>query len=1836
MEEPAYLIRILYYKDPYNIWVHRLAEFTGEDTFEQIGLYGVLPMACAVDNRADVLTAERSDRWTVASVKLMGEFLMEADEVWFESKFVDRRFSLFNNGLHKFGKIFIKKADDSKKKLSSFLTKSSLAIKCKTDFYKYYRAGCIKVKLEEGDTFKIMKQLLSKVKDDKKIMEKMVKAMSNKMVVKENMDALEKYLRKIACQNQGEEYLDEDKISVTFSDVSKILKNKMLDYNLYMNADDSEFVGRAVHKPHTNNTSRLTRALKAVKKSEECKQIGGLTRPQHGDDVDKVETSTVLSKKSKLDQQNSDVDLCKRESDLGYLQKNVKETGGEVETTYDILKAKALKKKDSTSNGGKNMKTLKVCKQRIEYDEKNESLFVFHPAGMTSLQNLKLKKKSILPSVENANKVLYKPADDIKYDLTNAWDSVADELDAEVSRNLKNEKVFEKMFETSETSELQVKERHNIEKALEPNEKQNDNQEAKKIEDDTVKKEDEKSKCEDMNRLLRRRTKVALQSKGIQCSINGKDVAKSDDLNSNSDNSTYNSNPLNVSSSDTISETDHSLDSSVNEHLKKRLNGRLPRGKADLISSIESSEGDKGNFKVNSSRLTFDVTSKFIDKIIARNLMIHSTRIVKTVEPCMQLCDANFTPSVHRGLFGMSILEPKSLQTVSWPCITRGYNLFLVGPMNSGKTMGYLPAVCSLVYDKEMYADLPDTHGPLCVILASSSLSVSPIVDACKCFLQNRCTVLGAHVGCKDSDIQNKLMNGTDILVTTPPFLYRLLGLGSTILDLKRLSLLVVDDADVVNRKFLREFIAIYRSIGKMLKKRVNTEMLVQYVVAGREWSDLLRELSQDKTSVVCIRAYEECVVYSRSPVRLEFMMKDDKPDAVMRIVKKIARKTVIVCCNDDEVGKLIKDLSKEVSIIFSCAGCTSIEDIYKVDQALSEYDLPYSELILVCCDDHLKYFSVTDAWFLVHYSLPVNYSAFCKRFSVLIKNYRNIYQQELSEEREVRVEILLDETDAGKLPKILRYVERCSSVKIPKPLLELSQQVLSERDLAKIKMGVPICNSLLLFGSCQDYWHCAMRHTVDNVYDRPPSWLPRSGWVKFRIIHFHSTAHYSVQVLSYDANGLHVDIQQTDSDLALKMSLYFGDDENKRSHGIPKNGDVCGVELKQSYFERCKVIKVRSYRSTGDPDEVLVNLLDEEKLEVVKACNLLYLPEDLKTVPCHVAQVRILNIIPKDKDECFTAESRESLQSIVQKYDNLYLKGKISLVIGNVLFVDSIKCCQDLKNSKTSVVRFNIKDDLLSNDLVIEDKTHYDSLLTFCKKCDYVAVDLLAMDVDKEIVPTEKKKDVLIEPQWAHLSADSYNQVYISSIENLQQFYVRHLKWQDELDSLTKYIQNYVTNLEAELKFEFFDGDLVVAQFPDDGLFYRARIEDLNESKVRCFFVDHGDWRSVDSIYLFPITNEIIAKLPFQAIECRLLGLKPVGEAWSDMSTNYMCDLCYLGDDLELKELYAWYYLKDKAICTSGFRYAVVVVDTMSEEEDMVVNELFPKVNLAHIVPEEFGLFESLEIRRKKNVNEVEDVNFDAASLNSSEISVTFDFRSLKQILDESNVGGLREISGDCLTAPKIVELDENSISDVVKAAACPATSSFGTFSDASGKNLLCQSAKGEKGECRLPLLSESAKGECLPKLLWCQNKHEITIKIELIGVEIYNIDITKSSLAFNTSVSNKFYKFDVDLFGGVRVDDCKHEAKGLYVSVKLRKLLPIVWPSLVKGKAKQGWISYDHSVFDCSDSDSEDVEDMKRANEEFLRNAVARCDSECESEDGFVHVKDDASHWNDRYNLD
>ncbi|GJQ87963.1 hypothetical protein Trydic_g12893 [Trypoxylus dichotomus] len=1127
-----------------------------------------------------------------------------------------------------------------------------------------------------------------------------------------------------------------------------------------------------------------------------------------------------------------------------------------------------------------------------------------------------------------------------------------------------------------------------------------------------------------------------------------------------------------------------------------------------------------------------------IQKDIAPCLLVHSLQLPRYTP---NVADVAFCQSVHRALNRLQLRDVYTIQSYAWPAVMRSMNVCLVGAPQSGKSLCYVPAICTFVIEKESrYYELPKKNSPVALIICESAYKAEEIYNLFISILKYTLEKVAIAL-CIPPFTYNylKYIKSCDILIATPRSVINLLK--SRHVNLKRLCHFVVEDADKLLAKYANEFETLTKVIESMLNHRVCFHG-VQVITISEHWTRNLETFLKrlDSVPIICIGSDLQCAIYAQANIQMHFASSSVKIRSICDIVKEHSRtsKTIIVCNDDFDVNYISKVLQIEGSSVTSVTSNMMADDILEQELLWNSTSCGRHS-ILVCTDSTLKiHLSVTQAEMLIHYSLPQDHwTDFSRRFKCLLDNYDSPLNSK--SDNSCRIHIYVSEDCSKQYPRLYRFLTDMG-ITLPPKFVEFSMNMELEEEQVKIENNSPLCKRLKLLGKCTKF-RCNKRHMLNEKLDLQ-NWIPTAGTIKFQLLSIQDGSLFGVRLLEHIDTNYNI-YKIDDHTQFIRYDLTRDIRNNKISATIVSIGELYAwLDAEMDVYHRCKVLKFcNKFKITQEPGEVLVKLIDIGKEKRVQTGNLYKLPNRYTNLPPQSVDVYLANILPLDKDEYWCTRTKNQVLDIMNSVDctreRCYFTGRILLQIGEALWLDDIKLQEDLEYSNEVVTIFSLKKKMLERQLCSNRKEQLEDLYAVCKTCNIT----LPNYEHKSVPKVQMVKQT--EPQWAYLEND-YNIVHFCSADSPSKFYVRQEKYQKLFQQLQREIQEIILKPFYPQNKDISINNCYLAQDPSSDEYGRVIVKNIRDNMADCFFVDFGDSTIVQTNELKFLPDDMITRLPFQAIECSLFGVKPVLDFWAYEATDVLYDHCFEINSNIYKNLYVKYFKSTRSRDGGRNVYSVVLLDYVFEKS-VSINTVLIDCGFASMIKEEILTNLTLPDIKKKS----------------------------KEI--DSNVS-----TPMLLTNQKDADEDEDIWDVQINDAYKFMDEWFGKNTvdnkNSAKRDRLTSTPNYSKSTRALPAVSY-----CTPDVVWYQTDHLIKFDIILPDVEKYTATILKKNIfSFSTTKNGKEYKLNFQLFEFVN-PTFQHTGGGPVVRVSLTKATPVEWDRLTFSNKKMRNIKY--NVLKC-----------------------------------------------------
>uniref|UniRef100_A0A8C9PD93 Putative ATP-dependent RNA helicase TDRD12 n=1 Tax=Spermophilus dauricus TaxID=99837 RepID=A0A8C9PD93_SPEDA len=295
---------------------------------------------------------------------------------------------------------------------------------------------------------------------------------------------------------------------------------------------------------------------------------------------------------------------------------------------------------------------------------------------------------------------------------------------------------------------------------------------------------------------------------------------------------------------------------------------------------------------------------------------------------------------------------------------------------------------------------------------------------------------------------------------------------------------------------------------------------------------------------------------------------------------------------------------------------------------------------------------------------------------------------------------LLLTERNASHAVGVLRYLERADA-KIPSELYEFTAGVLEAKEDKKARR--PLCSYLKAFGFCKDKRICPDRHHINPEIDMPRKLsnqaLPMFGYIKIIPFYISNATNYFGRIIDK-----HVDLYAI---LNAEMNEYFKDSSNKTTIKKVENFGLYGLEEK-TLFYRVQVLEMSPKEDTWVLDNILIKFIDEGRTGLTTRNQLLHLPENFHTLPPQAVEFIVCRVKPADGEiEWNPKVTRYIHHKIIGKLHD----AKVVLALGNTVWIDPMVHVTKLSNLKTSVIDYNVRAEILSMGMGIDNSEHIEQL---------------------------------------------------------------------------------------------------------------------------------------------------------------------------------------------------------------------------------------------------------------------------------------------------------------------------------------------------------------------------------------------------------------------------------------------------------------------------------------------------------------------------------------------
>uniref|UniRef100_A0A8D0DUR6 RNA helicase n=1 Tax=Salvator merianae TaxID=96440 RepID=A0A8D0DUR6_SALMN len=640
---------------------------------------------------------------------------------------------------------------------------------------------------------------------------------------------------------------------------------------------------------------------------------------------------------------------------------------------------------------------------------------------------------------------------------------------------------------------------------------------------------------------------------------------------------------------------------------------------------------------------------------------------------------------------------PNHVQSYSWPPIARGCDTIIIS--SEKDPLLYLLPIITFLQSKSCYTSLPARTGPLAVIVCrgwKKAELVFEILESHSHYSRPLHPVL-LLLGMNKNEIKSlAIPRGCEIFITTPHSLLRLLECQSLLF--LRLCHLIFDEVDELFSEANDQVSVVLEFCKRNLKIEEKESTPQQIVAVGSHWKKNIEYLMQEfmNDPYIVITSLEEAAIYENVQQVIKLCLDRDRITYLLQTLDYTpanAQKTLIFTSSKEETDTVYKAV--ESASIF----CLKIHsDGSNFDNVAEQWNKRVSSdthVVLVLTDDCLPTFGIADATHVIHFGFPISPKIFGTRLYSMSANFKSISSQEQKKGRAKSI-LLLTEKNACHAVGLLNYLER-TETSIPPELHDFASGVLEAKEDSK--SGRPLCRYLKAYGVCKNKRRCPDRHRFSLEIDFPQKLtdesLPTTGTITILPLYIVDATNYFGRIVR----------KQKDQFMTLEeeMKEYYRETKNHNAVDTVEKLAVYSLRDENS-FHRVQVLEIMQ----KEENCVHVKFIDEGRSAEVQKSHLLNLPERFLVLPPQAVEFIVCRVKPIDNE---VEWSSKITRYINQKIRGKLHEAKIVLFLRNTMWVDPMVRVIRLLDLKASVNEYNIRSEILSTGMGIDNPEHIHEL---------------------------------------------------------------------------------------------------------------------------------------------------------------------------------------------------------------------------------------------------------------------------------------------------------------------------------------------------------------------------------------------------------------------------------------------------------------------------------------------------------------------------------------------
>uniref|UniRef100_A0A670ZU42 Putative ATP-dependent RNA helicase TDRD12 n=1 Tax=Pseudonaja textilis TaxID=8673 RepID=A0A670ZU42_PSETE len=639
---------------------------------------------------------------------------------------------------------------------------------------------------------------------------------------------------------------------------------------------------------------------------------------------------------------------------------------------------------------------------------------------------------------------------------------------------------------------------------------------------------------------------------------------------------------------------------------------------------------------------------------------------------------------------------PNHVQSYSWPAIARGYDSLIIS--SESDPLSYLLPIITFLQSRNCYISLSPRQG-VTLVICPGQRRAELVFEHLKMY--SHCSrplhPMLLFLGMKKEEIKSvRIPRGCEIVVTTPPIFLRLLEHHSLLF--LRLCHLVFDEVDVLFSDAKEQILTILQYYKSNLSVEEKEFVPQQIVAVGNHWDKNIEVLTKEfmNDPYIIITSMGEAAIYGKVQQVVQLCLECDRISTLLQTLDFTptdAQKTLIFtsCVEErDMVYKAVESIS-----IFCLKMNPGIG--FHADYIVEQWNKtisPGTHVVLVLTDDCTAAAKFTDATRVIHFSFPPTPRIFGARLHGLSANFQNSV-----EKSKAKSILLLTEKNACHVVGVLNYLERAEAF-IPPDLYNFTRGVLEAKE--EKRSGQPFCSSIKAYGICKNKNRCPDRHRINLQIDAPSKVaeeaLQTGGIITILPLFIVDATNYLGRVVGKWGNLY--------AALETEMKDYYQESSNCTPVDKVEKLAMYGLREENS-FHRVQVLDVEQKEEPGAFYNVDIKYIDEGRTGYVQNQHLLSLPEQFQALPPQAVEFIVCRVKPIDNEAEWHPKVSRCINDKIRGKPH---EAKVALVLGNTIWVDPVVFTK-LQDLKTSINEYNIRSEILSTGLGVDNPEHIQEL---------------------------------------------------------------------------------------------------------------------------------------------------------------------------------------------------------------------------------------------------------------------------------------------------------------------------------------------------------------------------------------------------------------------------------------------------------------------------------------------------------------------------------------------